>query len=51
MLATAGLKLHGDAELLAAARAEYSERTEGNPYKSPLPEGLEPPLNQLPKHE
>jgi aminobenzoyl-glutamate utilization protein B len=50
VMATAGLKLHDDPDLLARAKAEFAERTAGNPYKSPLPEGLEPPLNQLPRH-
>ena len=50
VLATAGLKLLDSPPLLAAAQAEHAERTEGNPYKSPIPDGVEPPLNQLPKH-
>lgn len=50
VLATAGLRLLDDPELLSAAREEFSNRTEGNPYKSPLPEGVEPPLDQLPRH-
>ena len=50
VLATAGLKLHDDPGLLAEAQAEFGKRTEGIPYKSPLPDGVEPPLDQLPKH-
>ena len=50
VLATGGLKLFEDAELRAAAHAEFVERTKDNPYQTPIPEGVEPPLDQLPKH-
>ena len=37
-------------ELVEAAKAEWVRQLDGRVYKSPLPEGLEPPLDQLKKH-
>ncbi len=50
VLAEAGLRLMADPEKLAKAKAEFDERTKDNPYRSPIPAGVEPPLDQLPKH-
>jgi len=50
ILALSGLELLTDAGLLAKAREEFAGRTKDRPYKSPIPEGVGPPLDQLPKH-
>jgi aminobenzoyl-glutamate utilization protein B len=50
VLAKAGLRALLDAELRDAAWADFKQRIGDNPYKSPIPEGIEPPLDQLPKH-
>lgn len=41
-LALAALDLETRPDLLRAARAEFEEKTEGQPYASPLPEGAKP---------
>lgn len=51
VLASAGLQLVTSAETLEEARREWSERTADSPYVSPIPEGIEPPLDQLPRAE
>jgi aminobenzoyl-glutamate utilization protein B len=50
VMALAGLDLATDPEQLKAARDEWREATKDNPYQCPVPEGIEPPLDQLPKH-
>lgn len=42
ILARIGLDIMNDAELRAAARADFDERRTGKPYVSPLPEGDDP---------
>jgi aminobenzoyl-glutamate utilization protein B len=46
VLALTGVDLLTDAELLAAARKDFAERTAGRPYRSPLPADARPPLPQ-----
>lgn len=46
MAGTAVLLLH-DPDLLKKAKEEFSTRLEGHEYRSPLPEGLKPPLGQF----
>ena len=41
----AALDLITDPELRRKAKAEHSERLKGRAYKTPLPEGLQPPLD------
>jgi aminobenzoyl-glutamate utilization protein B len=50
ILALAGLELATNPEEVAKARAEWAERTKDRPYTSPIPAGILPPLDQLPKH-
>jgi aminobenzoyl-glutamate utilization protein B len=50
VMALAGLDLMTDPAALAAARAEFAAATKDAPYQTPLPDGVEPPLDQLPKH-
>jgi aminobenzoyl-glutamate utilization protein B len=44
------LDLMSRKELLERAQGEFRERLRGRVYKSPLPEGLKPPLHQLPPY-
>ncbi|MCK5670601.1 amidohydrolase, partial [Candidatus Bathyarchaeota archaeon] len=37
-------------ELVEEAKAEWKRQMDGKVYKSPLPDGLKPPLDQLKKH-
>ncbi len=46
-MAVAGLELLTDTTLLEKARAEFLAATEGQGYRSPLPEGAKPPVHQL----
>ena len=46
VLAMTGMDLMSDPELLAAAKADFLERTEGRPYVSPISADQEPPLPQ-----
>ena len=50
VLAEGGLRLVKDADLRAAAQADFAERIGDSPYETPIPAGIEPPLDQLPKH-
>jgi aminobenzoyl-glutamate utilization protein B len=50
VMALAGLELMTNPDELKKARDEWKERTRDNPYESPIPEGVKPPLDQLPKH-
>ena len=45
VMAASALELLTDGELLKKAWEEHRERTRGRTYVSPLPEGLEPPLD------
>lgn len=51
IMATTVLDLLRKPELLQKAKEEWEERMEGRTYESPLPEDLEPPLDQLEKEE
>jgi len=44
VLAMTGIDMLTDPDLLAAAKADHAERTGGEPYVSPLPEGQAPPV-------
>jgi aminobenzoyl-glutamate utilization protein B len=44
ILALTGMDLLTQPKLLEAARADFAKRTEGKPYRSPLPAGQKPPL-------
>jgi aminobenzoyl-glutamate utilization protein B len=48
VLALTGIDLMTDPELLAAAKQDFQERTGGQPYQSPIPADLEPPLPATP---
>jgi aminobenzoyl-glutamate utilization protein B len=50
ILALGGLELLTDPELVGKAREEFAGRTKDRPYRCPVPEGVEPPLDQLPRH-
>jgi aminobenzoyl-glutamate utilization protein B len=45
VLASAGLDLLTDTELREKAWEEHRKRTMGKVYKTPIPEGMEPPLD------
>jgi len=45
--AAAGLELLTKPELLQKVKDEWVERLNGRAYKSPIPDGLAPPLDQL----
>jgi aminobenzoyl-glutamate utilization protein B len=47
VMATTTLDLLMNPDLLQKAKEEWAERMKGRTYKSPLPEDLEPPLDQL----
>jgi aminobenzoyl-glutamate utilization protein B len=49
VIAGSGLDLLTDASLREAAWKEHDERTMGKEYKSPIPEGMEPPLDMWEK--
>ena len=49
-MALTGLDLVEDPEKLREARESFEESTRDAPYHSPIPEGVEPPLDQLPQH-
>jgi aminobenzoyl-glutamate utilization protein B len=51
VMATTVIDLLMNPELLKAAREDWETRMEGLTYKSPLPPGLKPPLDQLPPTE
>jgi aminobenzoyl-glutamate utilization protein B len=44
IIAVMGVDLLSDAELLNHARAEFAQKTEGEPYKSPIPDDQPVPL-------
>jgi aminobenzoyl-glutamate utilization protein B len=44
VLAMTGVDLLTQPKLLAEARADFDKRTEGKPYRSPIPAGQKPPL-------
>ena len=46
-MALTGVALYQDPKLIEQAQAEFKEKTGGQPYKTPLEEGLQPPV---PKH-
>ncbi|MGA7673140.1 MAG: M20 family metallopeptidase [Nitrolancea sp.] len=46
-MALTGVALYQDPSLIEQAQAEFKEKTGGQPYKTPLAEGLQPPV---PKH-
>ena len=48
VLALTGIDLLTDPDLLAAAKKDFQERTGGEPYASPIPAELEPPLPSTP---
>ena len=48
VLALTGIDLLTDADLLAAAKRDFQERTGGKQYQSPVPAELEPPLPSSP---
>jgi len=50
IMAMTGLELMTNPEELNKVRTEFQEATKDSPYKSPIPEGVGPPLDQLPKH-
>jgi len=49
-IATSILDLITKPELLRQAKEEFLEKTQGKPYRSPLPPDLKPPLHQLESH-
>jgi aminobenzoyl-glutamate utilization protein B len=49
-MALTGAALVRDPALLERARAEHAEATNGKAYRTPLPEGLQPPLPATPSH-
>ena len=50
ILACSALDLLRKPELLAKVRKEWEEKTKGSKYKSPIPEGVKPPLHTLPQY-
>lgn len=50
VLAEGGLRILSDSKLLEEAKEDWRKRTAGNEYKTPLPDGYVPPLDQLPRH-
>lgn len=48
-MALTAIDVLADADLRAQMRREFEEATAGTPYRTPLPEGAEPPFRQL-KH-
>ncbi len=50
VMALTGLDLIENPESLEKARVAFREQTEDNSYESPIPEGVMPPLDQLPQH-
>ncbi len=50
ILALTGWELLTDEELLQQAKEDFHQDTKDNPYESPIPDGCEPPLDQLPSH-
>jgi len=44
VLASSGVDVLLDPGIVEKARSEFMEKTEGKPYKSPLPEGQRPPV-------
>jgi len=51
VMATTALDLLTKPEILQKAKEEWKERMKDRTYESPLPEDLEPPLDQLEKEE
>jgi hypothetical protein len=45
--AAAGLELLTKPQLMQKVKDEWVERLDGRVYKSPIPDGLAPPLDQL----
>jgi aminobenzoyl-glutamate utilization protein B len=50
IMAATAMELLTDAEFLQKAKEEFEEVTADEPYESPLPADLDPPLDQLPEH-
>jgi len=50
ILAMTGWELLTDDKKLSEAKDAFEEATEEKSYESPIPEGVKPPLNQLPEH-
>ena len=48
VMALMGVDLLADAALLAAAKADYLEKTGGEPYRSPIPADQAPPIKARP---
>jgi aminobenzoyl-glutamate utilization protein B len=51
VMATSVIDLLTDPDLVEKAREDWAERMKGQVYKSPLPDDLAPPLDQLPLEE
>ena len=49
VLAATGVDLLTDPALLASAQAFLKKKTEGRPYRSPIPEGQKPPVPPRPE--
>jgi len=49
VMATSGIEILTDPELLKRIRDEWTKRLAGRTYKSPIPADLKPPLDQLKK--
>ena len=49
VLAFSAIDFMNNPELIEQARKEFEERTKENPYKSPFPEGYNPPFEKLKK--
>jgi aminobenzoyl-glutamate utilization protein B len=49
VIATSGLEILTDPELLKSIKDEYKKRLAGKKYKPPIPMDLKPPLNQFDK--
>ncbi len=50
VLGRTGWELLTDEDALEAAKEEFAEATAEEPYRSPIPEGIDPPHDQLPTH-
>jgi hypothetical protein len=49
-MASTVIDLLSKPKLVEEAKAEWERQMQGREYKSPLPAGLKPPLDQLKKH-
>ena len=48
-MALTAAELYTNPDELSKAQAEFTERTAGRPYRTPLPEGIKPPAPQKPR--